>query len=432
MRQVIEDELRKAGVRLRDFDVPARARPAGVGAERGRWRATASRSSRGSAVEAELAAGTLARRASRARPRARDLPRPRGAARTRPAPREAFVAFARERLRVIVRWGLERAAAGARRARDRAAAARRERAVGAPSASRTRRAGPRCRRSGSSAASDVDGVLALGGGSAIDTAKAISAEAGLPSSRCRRRTPARSGRTYFGVRDPGRKMRGGGGGAHIGGDRLRAGADARAAARARRAARRSTRSRTARRRSTSKGTRPRRDERALEGARADRATRCRAWSTTRRPRGAHAAARGRDACRRGARRLAGSRSVTRWRRRSAAATALPHGALNAICLPPALRFNAGFVPDAVRRFGEAIGATDDPAARGEELARARGSDALRDLGVPEEDLPRLGATAAARAGSAGEPAARDAGGSDRAAPFGVVKRLSDDLPPVSM
>ena len=50
---------------------------------------------------------------------------------------------------------------------------------------------------------------------------------------------------------------------------------------------------------------------------------------------------------------------------------LPHGAMNALSLPPALRFNAGIAPEAVRRFGAAIGAEDDAAGKVEELARPR-------------------------------------------------------------
>src|SRR5262249_6415048 len=37
---------------------------------------------------------------------------------------------------------------------------------------------------------------------------------------------------------------------------------------------------------------------------------------------------------------------------------LPHGALNAICLAPALRFNEPVAGDAIRRFGRAIGFAD--------------------------------------------------------------------------
>ena len=64
---------------------------------------------------------------------------------------------------------------------------------------------------------------------------------------------------------------------------------------------------------------------------------------------------------------------------------LPHGAMNALSLPPALRFNQEEEPEAVARFGEAIG-SDDPATRVEQLARLGGFERLRDFGVPEGDL----------------------------------------------
>ena len=82
---------------------------------------------------------------------------------------------------------------------------------------------------------------------------------------------------------------------------------------------------------------------------------------------------------------------------------LPHGTMNAIVLPAALRFNAELAPEAVRRFGEAIGAADDPAAKVEELAALSGPTRLRDVGVPEADLPGLAEAAAARAGNRANP-----------------------------
>ena len=75
---------------------------------------------------------------------------------------------------------------------------------------------------------------------------------------------------------------------------------------------------------------------------------------------------------------------------------LPHGAMNALSLPPALRFNAAVAPDAVARFAAALG-VDDAAARVEELARLGGFERLRDFGVPEEDLPEVAEAAVQRA-----------------------------------
>jgi maleylacetate reductase len=81
---------------------------------------------------------------------------------------------------------------------------------------------------------------------------------------------------------------------------------------------------------------------------------------------------------------------------------LPHGALNAICLPPALRFNEPVVPEAIGRFGEAMG-VDDPIGRVEELARLGGFERLRDLGVPEDELDEVAEATAARAGAKANP-----------------------------
>ena len=81
---------------------------------------------------------------------------------------------------------------------------------------------------------------------------------------------------------------------------------------------------------------------------------------------------------------------------------LPHGALNAVCLPPALRFNEPAVPEAIARFGEAM-AVADPIARVEELARLAGFERLRDLGVPEQDLDEVAEATAVRAGAKANP-----------------------------
>ena len=67
------------------------------------------------------------------------------------------------------------------------------------------------------AASAGDGVVAIGGGSAIDLGKAISATARVPLVSVPTTYAGAEWTTFFGVRDPQRRMRGGGAGAQLGG-----------------------------------------------------------------------------------------------------------------------------------------------------------------------------------------------------------------------
>jgi DNA-binding transcriptional LysR family regulator len=98
VRQVIEDELRQAGVRLRDFDVRL---------ELGLQESVKSAVAAGygvsfisrSAVEAELAAGTLAAAQVEGVEPSREISLVRSSGRPLTHAAEAFVAFARERLR---------------------------------------------------------------------------------------------------------------------------------------------------------------------------------------------------------------------------------------------------------------------------------------------------------------------------------------------
>jgi maleylacetate reductase len=73
---------------------------------------------------------------------------------------------------------------------------------------------------------------------------------------------------------------------------------------------------------------------------------------------------------------------------------LPHGALNAICLPAAMRFNAAAAPLAL----EVV-----PVETVEALARLAGFTRLRDLGVPEGDLDELAEAIALRPGARANP-----------------------------
>jgi maleylacetate reductase len=82
--------------------------------------------------------------------------------------------------------------------------------------------------------------------------------------------------------------------------------------------------------------------------------------------------------------------------------AVSHGAANALCLAPALRFNAEAVPQALASLADAMAA---PAvlSRIEALAGLGGFGRLRDLGVPEDELPDLAAETAERPGARANP-----------------------------
>ena len=255
-------------------------------------------------------------------------------------------------------------------------------------------------RIGEAAAHTGDGVLALGGGSAIDLGKAISAEAEVPLVSIPTTYAGAEWTPFFGIRDSSRKMRGGGAGANLGaavyepkltlslpraetvGTALNALAHSAEALYV-------------------KGHNPEADEHALAGARL-----IGEWlprvvdapddldSRTRLLEGAMHAG------------MALGGSMLALGHAIAQALGgrygLPHGAMNALSLPAALRFNEAVAPEAIRRFGEALG-TDDPAARVEELAKLGGFDRLREFGVPEDDLPEIAAAAVERAGAKANP-----------------------------
>ena len=79
-----------------------------------------------------------------------------------------------------------------------------------------------------------------------------------------------------------------------------------------------------------------------------------------------------------------------------------HGALNALCLAPALRFNEPVVPAAIAALATAMGTADAP-ARVEELARLGGFERLRDLGIPEAELRAAATEVAARPAARSNP-----------------------------
>jgi maleylacetate reductase len=249
-------------------------------------------------------------------------------------------------------------------------------------------------------AGDADGLLAVGGGSAIDLAKAVSAATGLPVVSVPTTYSGAEWPLSFGIRDADRRMQGGGSGANLAGIvydpdltlelplEESVGTAMNALAHCAEAL-------------YVKGRNHEADALALEGARTINETlpRVAAFGEDRQARtkllagadvAGHALA------------LAGLGLGHAMAQAVGGRYGLPHGGLNAICLPAALRFNQSVAGDEIARFGEALG-TDDPVGRVQELARLGGFERLRDFGVPKEDLDALGDAASQRGGAKANP-----------------------------
>jgi maleylacetate reductase len=250
------------------------------------------------------------------------------------------------------------------------------------------------------AAEGSDGLLAVGGGSAIDLAKALSAATGLELVSVPTTYSGSEWTTFFGVRDQSRRMKGGGAGARpagivyepkltLGLPRDQSGGTAlNALAHCAEALYVAGRNMTG-------------HEHALEGARligeslptvlADGSD-LEARTTLLRGAmhgGAALAAAGLGLAHAMAQAVGGRYGV-------------PHGAANALSLPPVLRFNEPVAAAEIARFGQALG-VDDPAGRCEELSRLSGYERLRDLGVPEDELREVAEATAVRPGALANP-----------------------------
>jgi maleylacetate reductase len=257
-------------------------------------------------------------------------------------------------------------------------------------------------KAATTAAAGADGVLALGGGSAIDTAKAVSAQADLPVVSIPTTYSGAEWTPSFGVRDEESRVKGGGGGARVEGIVYEpqltlglppgetAGTALNALAHCAEALYVAGRNEDA-------------DREALAGARLISSSlplvvadgqyleRRRDLLEGAMHAGAALAGAGLGLAHAMAQALGGRYG-------------LPHGALNAICLPPALRFNLPVAGEEIERFGEAMG-RHDPITRVEELARLGGFTLLRHLGVPEGELDDVAVETAERRGAKANPRA---------------------------
>jgi maleylacetate reductase len=250
------------------------------------------------------------------------------------------------------------------------------------------------------AAQGVDGLLAVGGGSAIDTAKAVSARTELPVVSVPTTYSGAEWTPGFGIRDEERRVKAGGGGARLAGIVYEpeltlglppgetSGTALNALAHAAEALYVEGRNEEA-------------DEHALEGARLISASLPLVLAD-----GDYVE--GRRRLLEGAMHAGAALAGAGLGLAHAMAQALggryglPHGALNAISLPPALRFNQPVAGAEIERFGEAM-ATHDAIGRVEELARLGGFTLLRHLGVPENELDEVAAEAAERRGAKANP-----------------------------
>jgi maleylacetate reductase len=306
---------------------------------------------------------------------------------------------------MIVRWGLDSLSEVLRElsvARPLLITSRRWRDVELPVAARFDGVRPHAEiesvRAATAAAEGADGLVALGGGSAIDTGKAVSAERDLPLVSVPTTYSGAEWTEFFGVRDPATRTKGGGMGARVAGivydpeltldlPREQSGGTAlNALAHCAEALYAPGRSEEL-------------DREALAGAELISGSLPAVLAQGRDREARRALLEG--AMHAGSALRAGMGVGHAMAQALGGRYGLAHGTMNAVCLPPALRFNREVAGDAIARFGEAMGA--DPIARTEELAGLAGAKPLREYAVPHDELPALAEVTAARPAAKANP-----------------------------